>query len=322
LILARESMPSVSRDKPQLLSRLESKKHNLLVRSEVLRLIRAFFHTKGFVEIETPLLLSTVAPEEHIEPFAVEGRYLAASPELQMKQLVSAGWDKLFQIAHSFRKGEKGRLHNPEFIILEWYRLAKDLEELMEDMEQLFLFVAKGLGRKAEISFGRVKVDLSPPWERVSVTDAFLQFAGWDPVAEFDQARFDVDLVTKIEPRLGFEKPIFLHSYPAAAASLAALCPDRPETAMRVELYVAGLELANGFFELRDPAEQRERFEKARERIRESGRIPPPLSEEFISCLEHMPPCAGAALGVDRMVMLFCNASSMNEVMAFDWEEC
>ena len=313
---------SVSRNKPQLLSRLESKKHNLLVRSEVLRLIRAFFHTKGFVEIETPLLLSTVAPEEHIEPFAVEGRYLAASPELQMKQLVSSGWSKLFQITRSFRKREKGRLHNPEFTILEWYRPAKGLEELMGDMEQLFLFVASGLGRSEGISFGGGRVDLSPPWGRVSVTDAFLRLAGWDPVTEFDQIRFDMDLVTKVEPRLGFEKPVFLHSYPAAVGSLAALCPDRPETAMRVELYIAGLELANGFFELRDPVEQRERFEEARQRIRESGRIPPPLPEEFLSCLGHMPPCAGAALGVDRMVMLFCNASSMSEVVAFDWEEC
>lgn len=315
-------MSSVSKDKPQLLSHLKSKRYNLLVRSEVLRLIRAFFHTKGFVEVETPLLLSTVAPEEYIEPFAVEGRYLAASPELQMKQLVSAGWDKLFQITHSFRKGEKGGLHNPEFTILEWYRLANGLEKLMEDMEQLFLFVARGLDRSARISFGGEQVDLSPPWKRLSVTEAFLQFAGWDPVAEFDQTRFDIDLVNKVEPRLGLEKPVFLHSYPAAAASLATLCPDRPEAAMRVELYIAGLELANGFFELRDPVEQRERFEIARERIRESGRTPPPLPEVFISCLTHMPPCAGAALGVDRMVMLFCDASSMNEVIAFNWEEC
>jgi len=315
-------MATIDRDKPQLLSRLESKKHNLLVRSEVLRLIRAFFYTRGFVEVETPFLLSTVAPEEHIEPFAVEGRYLAASPELQMKQLVSSGWSKLFQITRSFRKREKGKLHNPEFTILEWYRPAEGLEELMGDMEQLFLFVARELGRGEGISFGGGRVDLSPPWKRVSVTDAFLRFAGWDPVAEFDQTRFDMDLVTKVEPRLGFEKPGFLHSYPAAAASLAALCPNRPETAMRVELYIAGLELANGFFELRDPVEQRERFEKARQQIKEAGRIPPPLPEEFLSCLEHMPPCAGAALGVDRMVMLFCDASSMSEVMAFDWEEC
>jgi lysyl-tRNA synthetase class 2 len=172
------------------------------------------------------------------------------------------------------------------------------------------------LGRTHIVYQGRA-IELMPRWERITVSDAFVQFAGWDPVKAFDAERFDLDLVDKVEPRLPRDVPVILTDYPAEAAALARRKAFHPRVAERWELYVGGLELANAYSELTDAAEQRARFEACAEARRNLGRPVYPMDEEFLAALPSLPPCGGIALGVDRLVMLFADAATLDEVMAF-----
>jgi len=310
-------MSSESTGRPAGLERLGRKVPHLKLRHAVLAAVRQWFSTRDFTEVETPLLLDTVAPEEHIEPLKCDRGYLGTSPELEMKQLVAAGLPRVFQLTRAFRRGESGRLHAPEFTILEWYRPGTSVHDLVADLEGLFVHVAdQVLGRRTLEWQGR-PVDLTPPWRVTQVRDAFLAHAGWDPCADFDGARFDLDLVAKVEPQLGRRAPEVLAFYPVEQASLARRLPSDPALAQRMELYIAGLELANGFVELNDVGEQRERFEKARRHIAKAGRTPPPMPQRFLETLEFLPDCVGLALGVDRMVMLCADAARVEDVQAF-----
>ena len=268
-------------------------------RACVLRAIRAFFDARDFTEVETPVRIPAPAPEPHIDCPPSGDWFLRASPELQMKKLLAAGMERIYQIGPCFRAGEKGRRHSPEFTMLEWYRANADYLDIARDAEELL----------AEILRPRRSAALP----RVTVREAYLRWAGWDPVETWDQDRFDFDMATKIEPNLPKE-PLFLTDYPAPAASLARLKADDPRVAERWELYVDGIELANAFTELIDPVEQRRRFELAREERRALGEADYPLDEEFLDALARMPPSGGVALGVDRLVMLACGASSIADV--------
>ncbi len=267
-------------------------------RARVLREIRAFFDARGFTEVETPVRIPAPAPEPHIDCPPSGDWFLRASPELQMKKLLAAGMERIYQIGPCFRAGEKGRRHSPEFTMLEWYRANADYSDIARDAEELLAEVLK-----------RDHADV----QRITVREAYLRWAGWDPVETWDQDRFDFDMATKIEPNLPKE-PLFLTDYPAPAASLARLKSDDPRVAERWELYVDGIELANAFTELIDPVEQRRRFELAREERRALGEADYPLDEEFLDALARMPPSGGVALGVDRLVMLACGASSIADV--------
>jgi lysyl-tRNA synthetase class 2 len=267
-------------------------------RARVLREIRAFFDARGFTEVETPVRIPAPAPEPHIDCPPSGDWFLRASPELQMKKLLAAGMERIYQIGPCFRAGEKGRRHSPEFTMLEWYRANADYSDIARDAEELLAEVLK-----------RDHADV----QRITVREAYLRWAGWDPVETWDQDRFDFDMATKIEPNLPKE-PLFLTDYPAPAASLARLKSDDPRVAERWELYVDGIELANAFTELVDPVEQRRRFELAREERRALGEADYPLDEEFLDALARMPPSGGVALGVDRLVMLACGASSITDV--------
>ena len=267
-------------------------------RARVLRAIRAFFDARGFTEVETPVRIPAPAPEPHIDCPPSGDWFLRASPELQMKKLLAAGMERIYQIGPCFRAGEKGRRHSPEFTMLEWYRANADYSDIARDAEELL----------AEV-LTRDHADV----QRITVREAYLRWAGWDPVETWDQDRFDFDMATKIEPNLPKE-PLFLTDYPAPAASLARLKADDPRVAERWELYVDGLELANAFTELVDPVEQRRRFELAREERCALGEADYPLDEEFLDALARMPPSGGVALGVDRLVMLACGASSIADV--------
>lgn len=277
------------------------KSDNLKVRAQVLRTIRAFFDARGFVEVETPVRIAAPAPEPHIDCPASGDWFLRASPELQMKKLLAAGLPRIYQIGPCFREGERGRRHAPEFTMLEWYRAEADYNDIAADMEALVGEVLRTRG------------SASLPFARLTVRDAYRKWAGWDPVADWDQDRFDFDMATKIEPNLPKE-PLFLTDYPAPAASLARLKADDPRVAERWELYVDGMELANAFTELTDATEQRRRFEAARAERRALGEADYPLDEEFLSALARMPSAGGVALGVDRLVMLACGASSIDAV--------
>ena len=274
---------------------------NLKARAQVLRTIRAFFDGRGFVEVETPVRIPAPAPEPHIDCPASGDWFLRASPELQMKKLLAAGLPRIYQIGACFREGERGRRHAPEFTMLEWYRANADYTDIAADMEELVRAVLWARGN-APLAFARL-----------TVREAYRQWAGWDPVEDWDQDRFDFDMATKIEPNLP-KGPLFLTDYPAPAASLARLKEDDPRVAERWELYMDGMELANAFTELTDAAEQRRRFEAARAERRTLGEADYPLDEEFLAALARMPSAGGVALGVDRLVMLACGAASIDAV--------
>ena len=274
---------------------------NLRRRSVIVGRMRGFFDARGFIEVETPVRIPAPAPEEHIDcpavaPFA--GRpsdsFLRASPELQMKKLLAAGMDRLYQIGPCFREGERGSRHSPEFTMIEWYRREATYLDILEEAEALFRELAASVG-----------FDAGGPFERLRVRDAYRAFAGWDPWADWNQDRFDYDMATKIEPRLAQAAGgVFLMDYPAAAASLSRLAEDAGgRHAERWELYWRGLELGNCFSELCDSAEQRRRFRQAKANRCALGESDYPLDEEFLASVDLMGTAAGVALGVDRLVM-------------------
>jgi len=275
---------------------------SLRFRAGMVRAIRSFFDGRGFTEVETPVRIAAPAPEPHIDCPPCGAMFLRASPELQMKKLLAAGMDNIYQIGPCFREGEKGRRHNPEFTMLEWYRMGCDYLALLHETEDLVRALTARLGREA------------PAFRRMTVREAYLECAGWDPFERFDQDRFDFDMAAKIEPALprGF---VFLVDYPREAASLSKL---RGDVAERWELYHDGLELANCFTELCDGKEQRRRFMAAREERSRLGEADYPIDEEFLETLPLVESAAGAALGVDRLAMALSGADSIVDVRAMD----
>ncbi len=290
---------------------------NLVLRAEVLHRVRGFFREQGYLEVETPVRIPAPLPEAHIDPIGSEGWVLQPSPEVCMKPLLAAGCARIFQICKCFRKGERGRRHLPEMTLLEWYAADESYSDLMTRTEQLVLYIAQGLGRGNELVYQGARIDLGPPWTRLTVAEAFRRYASLPVDAALAQGRFDELMGVEIEPRLGAERPVFLHDYPAACGSLARLKPGDPAVAERFELYIGGLELCNGFSELTDPAEQRRRFEGELDILRRRDRPVHGLPEKFLEALAAMPACAGNALGIDRLVMLLADAASIDEVVAF-----
>ena len=297
-------------------------KSPLILRAEVVQAIRKFFVERGFLEVETPLLIPANAPEEHIDPVTALPWQLQTSPEICMKRLLCRGYQRIFQISHCWRAAERGSRHLSEFTMLEWYRADADYRDLMSDCLDLLRTVALSCTSDGKfIRFGK-KIDPAPDWEHISVQEAFLRFAQVDALASVQNGLFDEILVSNIEPSLEqFEVPVILVDYPASLASLARLKVDDPRFAERFELYLAGLELANGFSELNDPVEQRLRFKESNLNRHAAGRTILPLPEYFLHELSAMPPSAGIALGVDRLVMLTAGVDTIDEVVAFRPEE-
>jgi elongation factor P--(R)-beta-lysine ligase len=290
---------------------------NLRRRAVIIESIRDFFRQRDFLEVETPLRVPTVAPEPNIEPYRSEDWFLATSPELHLKRLLAAGYPRLFQLSRCFRRGERGRWHNPEFTMLEWYRAGAGYLDIIAEVEGLVVTVAARLGLEGRLKYRGQAIDLSLPWPRTTVREAFVRTAGWDPVAAPDPARFDKDFVDLVLPGFAPDRPTVLADYPAGLAALARLKPADPAVAERAEVFIGGLELANAYSELTDPAEQAERFRQAMDEIQREGRPPGPVPGRFLECLPHLPACGGIALGVDRLVMLLCDAAAIDEVMAF-----
>jgi lysyl-tRNA synthetase class 2 len=301
-------------NKPNRLARLES---NLKRRAFIFESIREFFKEQGFLEVETPILTPTIAPETFIVPFQSEDWYLAASPELHMKRLLAADYDKIFQFSRCFRKGERGRHHNPEFTMLEWYRKGADYLKIIDDTEKLVSTITQALGMKKSITYRGQEIDITPPWHRITVKDAYMKAADWDPVAIKDPERFDTDFIDKVLSSLAKDRPTVLIDYPASQASLARLKPGNPSVAERAEVFIGGLELANAYSELTNRKEQEKRFREAIEQIKRERGHHMPLPQKFLDAIKNLPECGGIALGIDRLVMLFCNADSIDEVLAF-----
>ena len=293
-------------------------------RAALLRSVRQYFDGEGFVEVDTPAMVPSPGLDLHLDAFEVERegdapRYLITSPEYQMKRLLSGGLERIYQVCKAFRRNERGSHHEPEFTMLEWYRAHAGSREVMADTEQLVAHVARAAHQgRAVLRVEEREVDVTPPWPRMTVREAFSELAGRDVDALLDdEEQFFRVLVDDIEPRLGFDKPVFLVDYPASMASLARLKPDDPSVADRFEAYVAGIELCNGFGELTDPVEQRARLERDQQARRGAGKDVYPVDERFLEALEvGMPPSGGNALGVDRLVMLVLGLDNIQDITA------
>ncbi|MEW5755083.1 MAG: EF-P lysine aminoacylase EpmA [Pseudomonadota bacterium] len=312
---------------------------NLRTRARLLAAIRRFFAERGVLEVETPLLSQAATTDPHLESFVTafhepgaqqtQPCYLHTSPEFAMKRLLAAGSGPIYQLCKVFRQGERGRRHNPEFTMLEWYRPQWDHHALMDEVEALIRAVlpeGNALG----------------PTERLSYVEALRRHAGIDPLeASIDQLAkcaqghgitlasameqrddwLDLLMSHVVEPRLGKTGLCFIHDYPRSQAALARISPEDSRLAQRFELYYRGVELANGFHELTDAAEQRARFEADLERRRTLGLDVVPMDERLLAALEAgLTSCAGVALGVDRLCMLLCAAERIDEVISFTFE--
>ncbi len=287
-------------------------------RSKILRTVRDFFDALGFIEVETPVRIPAPAQETHIDAPPSGRAWLRASPELHMKRLLTEGFEKIYQIGPCFRSGECGRRHNPEFTMLEWYRTGADYLDILADTEALVSAVFMALFGKTTLSYRGATIQLAGPWTRLTVSDAYRRWAGWDPSQHWDADRFDTDMIARIEPALPRATPCVLIDYPAPAASLARLKPGDARVAERWEVYIGGLEIANAYSELCDGTAQRARFNEAARERQALGKDIYPLDEPFLNALERgMPPCGGIALGLDRLVMLACDADDIAEVRAF-----
>jgi lysyl-tRNA synthetase class 2 len=239
-----------------------------------------------------------------------------------MKRLLAAGIPRIFQICKCFRQGERGRLHLPEMTLLEWYRAGCNYLDLMEECEDLIHTVARMNGLKEDILIYRGnEIKLTPPWPRISVNEAFEKWGSTSLQDALERGQFDEIMIDEIEPGLAQGQPVFLYDYPSSQAALARLKSQDSRFAERFELYIGGLEICNAFSELTDPVEQRERFEREKNQRRKSGNPIYPMPEKFLTILGHMPPAAGNALGIDRLVMLFSDSKHIDDVVAFTPEE-
>jgi lysyl-tRNA synthetase class 2 len=321
----------------------------LLARGRIRRAVRSWFEARGFVEVETAALQVSPGNETHLHAFATElvgpdgergPLYLHTSPEFACKKLLAAGEERIFTFAPVFRNRERGPLHHPAFTMLEWYRARQSYAALMEDCAALLQVAARAAGATALAFRGRQADPFAAP-ERLTVAEAFERHAGIDVLATLAGPEPDRDalaraagasgvkaapdetwgdvfsrlLVAKVEPALGNGRATLLTEYPAHLAALARPKPGDPRLAERFELYACGVELANAFGELDDPAEQRSRLDaEMAEKERIYGERYP-IDEDFLAALKLMPPASGAALGFDRLVMLATGATRIEQVL-------
>lgn len=308
------------------------------LRARLLRKTRDFFDRRGLLEIETPQLSAAAATDLHLEslvarlPDGPPLGWLHTSPEFPMKRLVAAGAGDIWQLARVFRGAESGRRHNPEFTLLEWYRVGWDAAALMDEVDAFLRALAD---------------DGRAPGEtlRLSYREAFLEHAGFDPfearprdiliafaehgvavpagLGEDRGACLDLALATLVEPGLDPGRPTFIYDFPASHAALARIRPGEPPVAERFELFFGGMEIANGFHELTDAAEQAARFEADLAARRARGLVEPPVDRRLLAAMSHgLPACSGVALGFDRLVMILAGATHIREVLAFPWGHC
>jgi lysyl-tRNA synthetase class 2 len=296
---------------------LAQKKEALHLRAGLIQNIRLFFIEHGFLEVETPLRIPSPAPEEHIEAFPSGGWFLQTSPELCMKRLLAAGFPLIFQISKCFRAGERGNLHLPEFTMLEWYVVKFDYLQLMSQCEKMIFSVANNMDIVGHCSFRNKKINLTPPWERITVREVFEKYAPVTLEEALVADKFDETLVDYIEPRLGIGRPTFLYDYPAKLASMAKLKKGDPSIGERFELYIGGMEIANGFSELNDAEEQRRRFEQALQLRAQKNWTQYSMPDKFLNSLRSLPPSAGIALGIDRLAMIFANVFQIDDIVYF-----
>jgi len=325
---------------------------NLHARARALASLRSFFASRDFIEVETPLLVPSPGLEIHLDAVPAGDGFLITSPEYQMKRLLAAGFERIYQVCKCFRGNERGPHHAGEFTMVEWYRAYAELDAIIADTEQLVAHVVRAVSggvivaRPAArtVTIGDGNIDVTPPWPRMTVRDAMRRFArvevhGDEPAHELratvraagievgDDAAWDdaffAAFLARVEPSIAKrDRPLILHDWPTPLAALARRRTDDPHTALRFEAYVGGLELANAFGELTDPVEQRARFEDDLRIRGERGRATYPIDNKLLAALEEgLPPSAGIALGFDRLVMLATGAGEIRDVLAFTADE-
>ena len=304
----------------------------LRLRGSVLRDIRGWFWEREVTEVDTPALSSGAATDPNIMSFAVRNGdaryYLQTSPEFPMKRLLAAGSGDIYQVCHVFREGDVGTRHNPEFSMLEWYRVGLDMHGMMNDVASLIGAICAGrrrLRRSVRITYRQLMTDVTglDPFEADEAElAAALDVAGVDLPAGLEGDRdglLGLMLAALVEPTLDPEQPVFVHDFPASQAALARIRPGTPAVAERFELFLGGMELANGFHELADAGEQQVRFERDLARRRADGRTPPPMDRRFLDALRAgLPDCSGVALGLDRLLMFLAGVDSIRDVLTFD----
>ena len=332
--------------------RFAARRERLMRRGQILAAVRGFFAARDFVEVDTPALQASPGLEPHLRAFATEWhdpdrvgalrRYLHTSPEYAMKKLLAAGLPRIWQLAHAFRDGEKSATHHPEFSMLEWYHAGILWRDLAEECRALVVLCQEAAGA-AELAWRGRRADARGAWQYLSVADAFRRFCGIDLLATApDPLSPRLDLLAgaaaplgiaphpgddwealyfrifldRIEPHLGIGAPTVLYDYPLAMAALARRSPSDPRVAERFEVYVGGLELANGFGELTDPHEQRARFAADQAKRAALTGETYPVDEDFLATLAYgLPDAAGIALGFDRLVMLATGAAHIEDVL-------
>jgi lysyl-tRNA synthetase class 2 len=330
----------------------EVRKAGARARARLCAEVRRTLGAMGYEEVETPCLVPAPGMEPHIQAFEAEfvpeaggartPLFLHTSPEYAMKRLLAAGLPRVYQLARVFRNGEVSPSHNPEFTMLELYRAGADYHGIMEDLERLVEACARALspdGTPRAVR-GGATIDLAAPFERLTVAEAFRRHAGIDllacendagrlaaaarrggldpgpPGEPFDDVFFRV-MLAAVEPQIGRGRPTYLLDWPAPMAALSRTRADDPRVAERFELYAGGLELANGFSELTDAAEQRRRLVDEQEQRRRLGRSVPPIDERFLAALPSMPEAGGVAVGLDRLLMLLTGAETIADVLLF-----
>lgn len=329
----------------------DRRRPNLEVRASVVAALRRDFSEQGFIEVETPALQVSPGIDRHIQPLktTLRGafdsppalRFLHTSPEFAMKKLLAAGEQKIFQMCHVYRDGEDGALHHPEFTLLEWYRAGETYEALIKDIQRIVTAAARAANVR-ELRQGPLSSDATGPWRRMTAAEAFQNFAGinlsaavgdelepapgpfitmarsagvrCDDADRWDDV-FNRVMLDRVEPALASGPPALLTEFPSPVGALARTKPDDPRVCERVEAYICGIELANGFSELSDPVEQRSRFDRDRAAYEALYGAPPPIDDDFIEALSGMPDAAGMALGIDRLVMLLTGATQIRDVL-------
>lgn len=303
---------------------------NLRLRATVLREIREFFWERGVMEVDTPALSAAAAVDPNIDSLPVTAAgatyYLHTSPEFPMKRLLAAGAGDIYQLCHVFRDGEVGARHNPEFMMLEWYRLDTDTYSMMNEVETLIASLSEGrrrIGPALRVSYRQLISEytgLDPFDAETEHLAAGLAAAGVDVPPGLDRdGLLDLMMATVVEPLLDPHRPVFVFDYPASQAALARVRCGEPAVAERFELFLGGMELANGFHELTDADEQERRFGRDAGRRKAEGKPALPVDRRLLEALSAgMPDCSGVALGVDRLIMYLSGARRISDVMAFD----
>ncbi len=298
-------------------------------RAGMLARIRRYFQEAGLLEVETPLLDTGVGTDPHLQFFIVPSDfhhlYLQTSPEFAMKRLLAAGVGSMYQICKAFRGGESGRLHNPEFTLLEWYRVGFGLNQMMDEVASLLQLLLEGrVAGQSRLSYSEVfQASVGVPWDApfslLSRQASALGLKEGEQLCGQNRSLWlDFLFSHVVQPKLPTDQLVFVYDYPVALAALARLKPGQPQTAERFEVFVNSIELGNGYRELTDPNEQRARFEAEQKLRFESGLPCPGIDEALLAALESgLPECSGVAVGLDRVLMLVMGHDSIERVLAF-----